>query len=205
MEEWKKKPGRKPRQQGEVEPGFTKKGRRIDSRRKGKRGELEVAKLLRETFGWDARRRNQFTGGEGRDDVSCGFDGIHLEVKLAQKWVINEWMEQAWKDSNYGHSIPVVVHRKNRVPWVAIWPNQFTDRLMTLLETRVLGDKSEQCLHAFREMHGEPKRGHVWDMLKPVVGSKALVTWSTGDRWTLTACLLTDWLWVPKLRRFRNE
>ena len=51
----------------------------MNSRTKGKRGELEVAHLLKK-YGYDARRGQQFAGINGDADV-VGLPGIHLEIK----------------------------------------------------------------------------------------------------------------------------
>ena len=48
----------------------------INSRRKGKAGELEWARLCRE-HGYDCRRGQQFSGSNGDADV-VGLPGIHI-------------------------------------------------------------------------------------------------------------------------------
>ena len=86
----------------------------MNSRDKGKRGELEAAKLLKE-HGYDARRGQQFSGANGDPDV-VGLPGIHIEVKRVEKLNIDEALEQAIRDKRE-NEIPVVMHRKNRTPW----------------------------------------------------------------------------------------
>lgn len=86
----------------------------MNSRDKGKRGELEVAHLLQQ-HGFDARRGQQFSGANGDADV-VGLPGIHIEVKRVEKLNIDEAMEQSIRDSRHGE-IPVVIHRKNGKPW----------------------------------------------------------------------------------------
>lgn len=86
----------------------------INSKKKGKRGELELAALLR-SYGYETRRGVQYQGGQDSPDV-VGLDGIHIEVKRQERLNIIEAMEQADKDS--GENIPVVFHRKNRTPWL---------------------------------------------------------------------------------------
>lgn len=49
----------------------------MNSREKGKRGELELAKLLRDC-GFDTRRGQQYSGANGDADV-VGLPGIHIE------------------------------------------------------------------------------------------------------------------------------
>ena len=86
----------------------------MNSRDKGKRGELEAAHLLQK-YGYDARRGQQFAGINGDADV-VGLPGIHIEVKRVEKLNIDDALEQSASDARLGE-VPVVMHRKNRVPW----------------------------------------------------------------------------------------
>lgn len=86
----------------------------MNSRDKGKRGELELAHLLQE-YGYNARRSQQYAGINNDADV-VGLPGIHIEVKRVEKLNINNAMEQAVRDSRT-HEKPTVFHRTNRVPW----------------------------------------------------------------------------------------
>lgn len=101
----------------------------MNSRTKGKRGELEVAHLLQK-YGYDARRGQQFSGANGDADV-VGLPGIHLEVKRVEKLNIDEALEQAIRDKRE-NEIPVVMHRKNRTPWKI---TMLFDDWMTLYKT----------------------------------------------------------------------
>lgn len=87
----------------------------MNSRMKGKRGELELAKILRE-HGYDARRGQQFSGINGDADV-LGLPGIHLEVKRVEALNIEKAMEQSRRDARDGE-MPTVFHRKNGKPWL---------------------------------------------------------------------------------------
>ena len=86
----------------------------INSKRKGKQGELEWAKFCREN-GFENRRGQQYSGLEGEDCV--GLDGIHQEVKRVEKLNIYEAMEQSEKDAKKGQ-LPIVAHRRNRKFWL---------------------------------------------------------------------------------------
>lgn len=90
-------------------------GNKINSKQKGKTGELEFSKELRNHGFSEARRSQQFCGDAGDADV-VGTPGIHVEVKRVEKLNIDTAMEQAINDSK-DDSIPVVAHRKNRKPW----------------------------------------------------------------------------------------
>ena len=84
-------------------------------REKGKRGEREVANILKEN-GYDARRGQQFSGQNGDADV-VGMDGYHLEVKYQETTKVWEWYEQSKADARAGE-IPLVIYRRSRSPWM---------------------------------------------------------------------------------------
>lgn len=86
----------------------------MNSRNKGKRGELEAAHLLQD-YGYDARRGQQFSGANGDADV-VGLPHIHLEVKRVEKLNIDEALDQSVNDARDDET-PVVLHRKNRKEW----------------------------------------------------------------------------------------
>ncbi len=92
----------------------------MNSRNKGARGERELAEFLR-SFGFDARRGQQYSGANGDADVE-GLEGIHIECKRVEKQDVNSWLEQAIDDSyadslKHGYKVlPVVFHRQNHNP-----------------------------------------------------------------------------------------
>ena len=88
------------------------------SRDKGKRGEREVASLLRE-YGYDARRGVQYHGGPSSPDV-VGLPGIHIEVKRTERLDLYGALAQSIGDA--GGDMPVVIHRRNDCRWVVIQP-----------------------------------------------------------------------------------
>lgn len=87
----------------------------MNSRAKGSKGEREIAKILRD-YGFDARRSVQYSGANGDADV-IGIDGIHIECKRVERLNIYEAMEQSQRDARENET-PVVIHRKNRKPWL---------------------------------------------------------------------------------------
>jgi Holliday junction resolvase len=89
----------------------------LNSRRKGKTGELQFSRLLR-TYGFnDARRGRQFSG-LGAPDV-VGLPGYHVEVKYCQAGQIYNWLQQAIDEAAPG-AVPIVAHRRRRQDWVVI-------------------------------------------------------------------------------------
>lgn len=88
------------------------------SRRKGQRGELEAAAEIRRLFRVEARRGRQYCGMEESPDVLTSIVGVHLEVKRTEALRLYGALEQAATDA--GEQVPVVLHRANERPWVAI-------------------------------------------------------------------------------------
>jgi len=94
----------------------------INSKTKGKVGELEFAELLR-FHGYEARRGQQYDGSAGSPDVVVkGLEDFWFEVKRVEAGNLYKWMAQARRDAMEGGKVPVVMHRRNREDWVAILP-----------------------------------------------------------------------------------
>lgn len=89
----------------------------MNSKQKGKRGELELANKLKE-YGYNCRRTAQYNGKElgSKADV-IGLDGIHIECKWVEKLNVTEAMKQAVRDCK-GDELPTVFHKKSREPWL---------------------------------------------------------------------------------------
>lgn len=85
---------------------------------KGKAGEREVAALLR-AHGFQARRGQQFAGGNDSPDVIHSIPSVHLEVKRVEQFNLYAALDQAIADKPADH-VPVVIHRKNKKPWVVV-------------------------------------------------------------------------------------
>lgn len=85
------------------------------SKRKGKDGENEVARILRSLLGRHCRRGQQYNGADGSADV-VGIPGLHIEVKRREKLNLGDAMQQSRQEALAGE-VPVVVHRRNRQPW----------------------------------------------------------------------------------------
>ena len=87
-----------------------------NSRRKGCRGELELAHKLEDLLGIEARRGQQFSGGDDSPDVVHSIDGLHIECKRVEKLNIHNAVKQAIDDA--GDNVPVVMHRRNGQSWL---------------------------------------------------------------------------------------
>jgi hypothetical protein len=90
----------------------------INSRRKGKVGELEAATELNRILpNAHARRSQQHSGTESASDlIAPGLPNLWLEVKRVQALNIHKTMEKSLEQC--GALKPVLVHRKNGTDWL---------------------------------------------------------------------------------------
>lgn len=87
----------------------------MNSRQKGKRGELELSHKLQE-YGYETRRGQQYCGANGDADV-VGLPNIHIECKRVQNLNLYNAIKQAQNDAN-STELPAVFHRKDRQEWL---------------------------------------------------------------------------------------
>ena len=109
----------------------------LRSRNKGKRGEREAAAEIRRIFRTEASRGRQFSGSDESPDIVTAIDGVHFEVKRVESFRLFPALAQAMADAGQ-EKVPVVLHRANNQPWVAIvrlddLPNLATQIYLTLL------------------------------------------------------------------------
>lgn len=76
-------------------------------REKGKRGERELAGILRD-YGYNCRRGQQYCGTSGDADV-IGLPNVHIEVKRVEDLRLRKALQQSSRDARAG-KIPVVMH-----------------------------------------------------------------------------------------------
>lgn len=92
----------------------------INSKQKGKRGELEFCKEC-EKYGIQGVYRTAQTNGKLEQSLAdCeGLTGIHVEVKRVESLNIDKAMEQSIRDlkTKKEKRLPAVFHRKDRKPW----------------------------------------------------------------------------------------
>ena len=101
------------------------------SRNKGKTGERELAHELSRVFGVTARRGVQFQGTPGSPDVVVDIPDLHIECKRAERFRLYDALEQAVADA--ADKLPIVLHRQNKKPWVAVVRLDDLPRLATIL------------------------------------------------------------------------
>lgn len=105
----------------------------VNSRQKGKRGELAFRDLLRERGYADARRGQQFAGGPDSPDVVGGPKGFHFEVKFRETHQPWEAMEQAVHERRDCNT-PVLAMKKNGKPWLIVLREEDFFRLVKRAE-----------------------------------------------------------------------
>lgn len=89
----------------------------VNSRQKGKRGELDLCQALREIMGWTVRRSVQFCGRSGDADLLVEeHPDLFVECKLVQSLNITETVKRAVEDA--GTALPAVFHRRDREEWL---------------------------------------------------------------------------------------
>lgn len=103
----------------------------VRSQKKGRRGELELCRILA-GYGYDMRPGRPVSFGEEPDVV--GLPGIHVEVKRREQTDISAALKQAVEDaSRFGDGIPAVFTRGNREQWRVVMA---LDDFMKLYEGR---------------------------------------------------------------------
>lgn len=91
---------------------------KINSKIKGKVGELELAALFRANGFSQSRRGVQYHGGPDSHDVT-GLPNHAVECKRVETLHLYPALKQAQKDAGPGET-PIVFYRKNHEEWVAI-------------------------------------------------------------------------------------
>lgn len=86
------------------------------SQRKGRSGELELARLL-QGYGYDVQPGMAVSYGATPDLV--GLPNIHIECKRNERLNVPEAMAQAVRDAErFQDGAPAVFHRRNRSGWL---------------------------------------------------------------------------------------
>lgn len=87
------------------------------SRDKGARAERELARILREEYGYDTHRGGAMhVSGAESPDVT-GLPHTHIECKNVQRLNVPEALDQSIRDAKEGE-IPLLMHKKDYRPWL---------------------------------------------------------------------------------------
>lgn len=106
----------------------------MNSKSKGKRGELDLVEALRHAGYANARRSAQYCGNTGDAPDIVGVEGLHIECKRREQIQDEVFMQQAEREAKKG-LVPVVMYRRSREQWkvclrlnvfMAIW-SELTD------------------------------------------------------------------------------
>lgn len=110
----------------------------MNSRNKGKRGELEFVHYLK-ARGIEARRGQQYAGGgDSPDVIATGILGqTHIEVKRREAGNPYDWLDQAKGDAKDGY-VPVVAHKRNGKDWIAILDMDHFLQVMELANAQLI-------------------------------------------------------------------
>lgn len=88
----------------------------MNSRQKGKRGELDLVEALRTAGYANARRSAQYCGNTGDAPDIVGVDDLHIECKRVEGFRDEVSLQQAEHDARKSE-IPVVMYRRNKEKW----------------------------------------------------------------------------------------
>lgn len=107
----------------------------VNSRQKGKRGELELCATLKEVMGWTARRSVQFCGDAGDSDLVVEeHPNLFVEGKRVQNLNLHAAMTLAVEQAK--DKLPIVCHRKDRTEWLLTLRLADLPGLLALLSVR---------------------------------------------------------------------
>lgn len=88
------------------------------SQSKGRRAEIELARLL-QSSGYDVRPGEPLSYGKEPD--LTGLPGVHIECKRAEQLRLSEWLAQAAADAEkFKDGLPAVFFRRSREPWAVV-------------------------------------------------------------------------------------
>lgn len=92
----------------------------VNSRRKGKTGELEACQTLRDLFGWTSRRSQQFSGwsptNDSPDIIVDQTPSAFWEIKRQERLNIPKAMQVAVAQA--GRKLALLMHRQSRGEWL---------------------------------------------------------------------------------------
>ena len=117
--------------------------KRINSKAKGKAGELELVAELKRLLDPQAHRSQQYSGkGESSADVITPNVRIHWECKRRQRLDVYEAIEQADADADED-KMPIVAWRKNGKPWLVVMPLDYLPQAATEVYLALASDECE--------------------------------------------------------------
>lgn len=105
----------------------------MNSRQKGKRGELEARNYVREWWHSPNCIRSAQAGGAFAADLLHAGEGLHVEVKRRQRIAATHFMKQAEEDCGE-REVPVVLMREDNYPtWIVAFRIEDTDKFIEII------------------------------------------------------------------------
>jgi hypothetical protein len=105
----------------------------LNSRQKGKRGELEARNYVREHWHSPQCIRSAQAGGAFAADLLNAGEGLHVEVKRRQRIAATHFMKQAEQDCG-DMEVPVVLMREDNYPtWMVMFRIEDTDKFLEII------------------------------------------------------------------------
>lgn len=138
----------------------------MNSKKKGNRGEREVAQYLRDCGLDNTAARNWSSGSDrNKSDIHNSLDW-NLEVKRVEKLNIWKALEQVEEYSRQNHAKPSVVFRRNRTPewYIAIRLSDWVD----LLKSKKRSELTEAPERAFDSKDAYYKLNNLKNAVKAV-------------------------------------
>lgn len=106
----------------------------MNSRRKGKKGELEARDVVRRYLGFPQAFRSAQAAGSLSADLG-GTGALHVEVKRPARLGAEKYLLQAERDAEPG-KVPVVLTRQDRGEWILMVRARNVERLVDELVLR---------------------------------------------------------------------
>ena len=124
---------------------------KINSKKKGSAGELELAHFLTD-HGHPARRGQQFCGTPDSPDVICeSLSDLHIECKRTEKITPYKALDQASNDAGK-YQTPIVFHRQNRREWIVILKAEDFMDIMNTPKNNV-SSQIQEAVDEVKELH----------------------------------------------------
>jgi len=113
----------------------------VNSRQKGKRGELDARNAVREHWTSPKCIRAAQANGAFSADLLHALPDTHVEVKRRKRVAATDYLLQAETDRE-GHEIPVVLMREdNRPKWVVMFYLEHTDEFVQRYISNICEEK----------------------------------------------------------------
>ena len=106
----------------------------MNSKAKGKRGELEARDYVRQHWFAPQCIRSAQAGGAFAADLLHAGENLHVEVKRRQRIAATHFMRQAEQDCG-DMDVPVVLMREDKYPsWLVVMRIEYTEKFLKIIQ-----------------------------------------------------------------------